>query len=111
LVGQQDGTFEVAACLVAVHHDVTRLVLQRTDELVDQAAEQCLLEEDEEHQQTDGTGQQTEAELGTGHFLECQEHTAQSTGRPARKSSRAESAGSQAAPRTIASPPDQRRTP
>ena len=47
---------------------------QGADELGDQAAEQRLLEEDEEHQQADSAGEQPEAQLGAAHLTEGEEH-------------------------------------
>ena len=69
LRGQDDRALDVLARLVVVHQHLTRLVLDRADELVHQPGEQRLLEEDEEHEQTHRTGEQSEAQLGASHLL------------------------------------------
>src|SRR5690606_1104270 len=64
----------VAPGLLVVDEDGRVLVLERTDEALDEAAEEGLLEEDEEHEQTDRAGEQAEADLGAGDLAGGQEH-------------------------------------
>ena len=62
-VGGDHTALKVDPRVVAVHQHVGGLVADGADELGHEAAEQGLLEDDEEHQEPDGRGEQHEAAL------------------------------------------------